>query len=170
MKKDKTEIQEENLTMTDDVIEENLADEKANAADKIADLTAKLKRAEESEKRALADYQNLVRRAREEKMEWLKMANASLVGEFIAPLQNLSHAAKALDDQGLNMVIQQFWQTLNELGVVELGEAQLIGQNFDVEKMEAVEKNGESEKVIKVISPGYQLHDKILQHAKVSVG
>ena len=133
------------------------------------DLVAQLALATEQARRAQADYQNLVRRGQAEKIEFIKFANQELVTQLIEPLRNLSLAAQALNDQGLNMVIDQFWAVLNDLGVKQIG-PEIVGQEFNVETMEAIDKQGEGTTVLQLLTPGYTLNDRIIQHAKVAVG
>ena len=136
----------------------------------IVDLEAQLKSATEAEKRAFADYQNLLRRTKEEKVEWARLASSEFAEAMLEPLRNLSLAAKSINDQGLNMVITQFWQKLNEQGLEEITADQILNQPFDVETMEAVERRGEGETVIEVLTPGYKLNDRVITHARVIVG
>lgn len=145
-------------------------DTQAASPDTVATLEAKLLAATESEKRALADYQNLLRRTKEEKVEWARLANLELVEAILEPLRNLSLAAKSLNDQGLNMVITQFWQKLNDQGLEEISSEMILHQPFDVETMEAIERRGEGETVLEVLTPGYKLNDRVITHARVIVG
>lgn len=137
--------------------------------DRIVELEQDLIKAQEKAKIALADYQNLIRRSQEERIRLAQMAGQDFAESLLPPLQNLNLAAQALNDQGLNMVIGQLWQALNEQGLEEMN-TELVGQEFDVDTMEAIEKNGEGEKVQKVITPGYKMNGKIIAHAKVVVG
>jgi molecular chaperone GrpE len=125
-------------------------------------LTASLER----EKRVLADYQNLVKRNQEERVKFLQLANRSLVETLLSPLEHLSLAAEQLDDQGLSMVVRDFWQVLEESGLEEIYPK---GKKFDLETMEVVDKEGEGEEVIKVVKRGYRLNGQVIAHAKVVV-
>lgn len=138
--------------------------------EKIAQLESQLITAQESEKRALADYQNLVRRSSQERVEWAKLATLEFVEALIEPLRNLNLASQNLNDQGLNMVVAQFWQKLEEQGLQEITAEQIKDQPFDVETMEAVEKKGDGDTVLEVLTPGYKLNDKVISHARVIVG
>lgn len=126
-----------------------------------------LAEAQERERRALADYQNMVRRNQEERQRIAKMTAQEVVSTLLDPLHHLSLAAQQLDDQGLHMVTNQFWQRLNDLGLQEI---EVIDKEFNVDTMEVVEKQGEGNQVIDVRQPGYTLHGEVLQHAKVVVG
>lgn len=131
---------------------------------KLFALEEQLKVASEKEKRSLADYQNLLRRTQEERLKSIKLANQSLMEELIQPLEHLEMAAVQLNDPGLNMVLDQLKKVLVNAGLEEIT---VMGQEFDVNVMEAVEKKGQGNKVIEVVRKGYQLNGVVIQHAKV---
>lgn len=144
--------------------------------DLIEKLNGELELAREKERRAVADYQNLVRRQREEKIKIAKFAALDLVETILEPLTHLSLAAEQINDQGLNMVISQLWMKLNDAGLEEINP---IGQEFDVETMEAVadpskdlqpEDENSKQTVLKVVSKGFKLNGEVIRHAKVVVG
>jgi len=132
----------------------------------IVELQQQLGESLEREKRVLADYQNLVKRNQEERVKFLQLANQSLVETMLSPLEHLSLAAEQIDNQGLNMVIRDFWQVLEEAGVEEIYPK---GEKFNLETMEAVEKEGNGQTVVKVVKRGYRLNGLVIQHAKVIV-
>lgn len=131
---------------------------------KIQELQLLLAASLEREKRALADYQNLQRRSQEERRVLIKMANRDLCQALLQPLEHLSLAAENIQDRGLNMVIEQFWK---ELANFSLQEIPVLGQKFDLQTMEVVDKKAKGEKVIEVVRKGYQMHDEVIQHAQV---
>lgn len=134
---------------------------------KLAQLQAELEQAEEREKRLLADYQNLQRHTQEERLRLLKMANKDFCLLLLEPLEHLTLAAEHLNDDGLNMVLEQLWRRLHELGVEKLP---VLGKKFDLETMEVVDKQGKAEKVIQVVKNGYSLAGEVIQHAQVILG
>jgi molecular chaperone GrpE (heat shock protein) len=73
-------------------------------------------------------------------------------------------AAENLKDQGLNMVVEQFWKELQNFGLEKLN---VLNQTFNLNTMEVVEKQGEGEKVVKVVRQGYSLNGEVIQHAQV---
>lgn len=131
---------------------------------RIADLEEALILSNEKEKRAMADYQNLVRRSREERQSFVKMANRDFALGILQPLEHLAMAATQINDQGLDMVIAQLQKQLENEGLVEIP---AMGQKFDLETMEAVDKEGEGDKVVKVVRKGYTLNGEVIQHAQV---
>jgi molecular chaperone GrpE len=137
------------------------------AQTQIEELQAQLAAAVDREKRALADYQNLVRRTQAERGRLIKLAGQEFVSGLLQPLDHLGLAAEQLKDKGLNMVIQQFWSALNDSGLQEI---QVLGQEFDPEIMEVVDRKGEGETVIKVVKKGYRLNGEVIQIAQVIIG
>lgn len=113
---------------------------------KIAELENQLKR-------ALADYQNLQKRFEKEREQMIKFANEMLLLRLMGVLD------------GLEIVFNQFKEVLKESGFekVEIKE----GESFDAQLMEALE--GEGERVEKVLSAAYKLHDKVVKPARVRV-
>jgi molecular chaperone GrpE len=157
---------------------DTVTDNQAHELDELIEkLHGELELAREKERRAVADYQNLVRRSREEKIKIAKFATLDFVETILDPLSHLSLAAEQLNDQGLNMVISQLWMRLNEAGLEEINP---LGEEFDVNTMEAVadprkkitdeDDQQSSQKVTKVIAKGYTLNGEIVRHAKVVVG
>ena len=139
--------------------------------DSVEEMRAQLQQAKDAELRARADYQNLIRRNQAERQQLIKLASKSLVTDLLQPIEHLALAAQQLNDQGLNMVVTQFWQTLENNGLQEINP---VGQPFDVETMEAVEikdeGNEDEMEVLSVVRRGYRLNGEVIQHAKVVVG
>lgn len=119
-------------------------------------------------KRALADYQNLVRRYEIEKADFVAYANTNLVLKLLAVLDHFDRAQEYLKDPGLELAIKQFRGVLSEEGLVEI---EALEKEFNPEEMEAVEvvEGKESGKVAEVIAKGYRLKDKVIRVAKVKV-
>ncbi|MEK7581690.1 MAG: nucleotide exchange factor GrpE [Patescibacteria group bacterium] len=119
-------------------------------------------------KRTLADYQNLERRIEEERKLLSKLSAALLIEKLLPVLDNIENAQKHLSDQGLELVIKQFKETLQSEGVEEIN-AQ--GQEFDPRFHEAIDAQaGETDnKVARVVTKGYKIEDKVLRPAKVIV-
>ncbi len=127
---------------------------------KIAELQASLAR-------ALADYANLERRFSEQSSSVIKFATSSLLTKLLDIRDHLAMASGQLKDQSLNMILSSFDKLLTEEGVMLVNTDGL----YDPTSMECQElAEGEKDKVIKVIRPGYRLHDRVLRTARVVVG
>jgi molecular chaperone GrpE len=118
--------------------------------------------------RALADFQNLQKRTREEQERFAKLSNAAIITELLMPFDHLKMAAEHTKDQGIAMVVRQFQQIFEQEGVKEID---ALGKKFDPKTMDAVEAvDGEKDIVMKVREPGYTLFDYVLKPARVEVG
>ncbi|MFH1822965.1 MAG: nucleotide exchange factor GrpE [Patescibacteria group bacterium] len=123
-------------------------------------------------KRALADYQNLIKETAREKIEFAKYANRELLHEVIPIYDNLKLSLKHTDEiatkngwvQGVHYIVKQFRDVLKSAGVEEI---KTKGEKFNPETMEAIE--GKGDKVRKEVKPGYKLHGKVIVPAKVIV-
>ncbi len=134
---------------------------------KLAEYEAKLNQARERELKALADYNNLVKRQASQQSQLAAMAARELIEKLISPLHHLQLAAEHLDDQGIKMVVDEFLKVLNAEGLEEINP---LGQEFDERTMEAVEKDGKGLKVKKVLQRGYLYKGQVIKPAKVIVG
>ncbi len=127
-------------------------------------------------KRAMADYQNLVKDVAKEKMEFVKFANQNLILELLPILDNFKLAFSKVPDAeqggawtvGFAHIKKQLEDFLKENGVEEI---KTVGEKFDPMLHEAVEKVENSEKesglIVEEKKPGYKLHGKVVQAAKV---
>lgn len=128
----------------------------------------KLLELENNYKRALADYQNQERRHKEMSSQLVKMASASLIEKLLGTLDSLEMAQVHLKDAGLKMVIEQFHKTLESEGLQPI---KTDGETFDPYTMDCVEMvEGKKDLVVKTVSSGYTLFEKVLRPAKVAVG
>jgi molecular chaperone GrpE len=130
-------------------------------------------------KRALADYQNLLKQTARDKEEYYKFASEQILYELLPVYDNLKMSFAHCDEtanqngwhQGIEYIIKQFADALNRLGVEEV---KTEGEPFDYHSMEAVEKitTGDEAKnglVERLIKSGYKLHGKVIAPARVSV-
>ena len=121
-------------------------------------------------KRALADYQNLLKRTADEKADFARYANEQLLHEILPVYDNLKISLEHIDEQaqangwaqGIKYVVKQFKDALADLGIEEI---EAKGKKFDPNYMDALE--GQGERVKKVVKPGYKLNGKVIIPAKV---
>ncbi len=135
--------------------------------DKFEQLQQDLVNSQEREKRLLADYQNLIRRSEKERSKVAKFANRDLIEALLPVIGNLDKAAEQSDNELLDMVAKQLWSVLNQVGLERI---EAKGKEFNVETMDAVDKQGKGETVVEVIEPGYRLKGEVIQYAKVVLG
>lgn len=128
----------------------------------------KIKQLEDQLKRALADYANLKKRAEEERQTVVKFANTVLIVKFLEILDNLETAQKNLNDQGLELIIKKFKDTLASENIKEI-EAE--NKLFDPNLHEAISlvDGEEDNQIVEILQKGYELDGKVLRPARVKV-
>ena len=88
----------------------------------------KLQIAENARLRAIADYQNLEKRVREERLVLIQSSNKELLLRFLPILDTLILAQQHEENRTLKIVTDQFLQTLKSDGVTKI---ETIGKDFD---------------------------------------
>ena len=142
--------------------------EDSTTVDEVALLQQQLNEAQDKYKRALADYQNLVRRTQEQKSEWIRMSNKDLILKILPILDTIMLTAKHSEEKGLLFTIDQFVKMLQEEGITKI---LTVGETFNPHTMEAITTiEGEKEKVIEEARTGYMLGEIVLRPAQVVVG
>ncbi|MEA2065268.1 MAG: nucleotide exchange factor GrpE [Patescibacteria group bacterium] len=133
-------------------------------------------------KRALADYQNLLRQTAKEKEEFAKYANMNFIMEILPVVDNFKISVEHIPEdqkegawvQGIIYIKKQLLDILAANGIEEV---KTIGEKFNPEIHEAVEdkncdkKNKENKKdiITKEILSGYKMNGKTIRAAKVIV-
>jgi len=169
MSDDKKNKKEKEEILNDDI---NLVDENSEDLNELDKLRQEKQDLENQCKRALADYQNLVKNVAIEKNEIFKYSLASFLTEILPVYDNLKTAIRTLKPEeqnnswveGIKYVIKQFKDIFTANGIEEI---KTIGEKFDYNTMEAVE--GEGDIVSQEIRPGYILNSKVIIPAKVIV-
>lgn len=129
----------------------------------------KVKELEDQVKRSLADYQNLEKRTREERGEWVRKSNKDLILRLLPVLDTLILASEHVKDEGLTLSIKQFLDILRNEGVEKI---ETEGADFDPALMEGVGTlEGEEGKVVQEVRAGFKYSDGgVLRPAQVLVG
>jgi molecular chaperone GrpE len=120
--------------------------------------------------RALADYDNLIKRVEREKNDIEKLVSLRLILRLLTVLDGLESAQEHLKDQGLAISLGEFKQILNEEGLTEIRPK--VGDQFDQETMEVVEvAAGENDNSIaEIVLVGWKYSEgSVVRHAKVKV-
>ncbi len=126
-------------------------------------------------KRILAEFENYKKRSAKEREFLYNSLLSDIVTPMLPVLDNLEKATDAKTEDtaykdGINLVLKQFRDVLNSLGVKEI---EAVGQSFDPEIHEAVSSVQDDtlgEQVVKeVLRKGYQIGTKVIRHAMVVV-
>lgn len=120
-------------------------------------------------KRALADYQNLVKRVESDKREIVKFASLNLVTRLLPTLDILELAAIHSKDSGVIMAVKQFQDVLTDEGLQMIEPK--VGDIFDHNIHDCLEtvKGDLDNTIAEVVYKGYKMDDVILRPAKVKV-
>lgn len=141
---------------------------------KVKEESGKIEELEDQVRRSLADYQNLEKRTREERVSWIKTANKDFIIRILPTLAHLESALKGAKDsgetsawlQGIELAVKEFRKILEEEG---LEEVQV--ESFDPNLHEAVgTREGQEGAILDVLQMGYNLDGKLIRPAKVIVG
>jgi len=125
--------------------------------------------------RALADYKNLQNETVKRRGEMSAFLKEEILQDFIPVYENFKKAfamdRKEGDEgwvQGIEYIKKQFGNILTNYGVEEI---KTIGEKFDPNLHEAVgeEEGGEAGVILKEVSGGYKMGEKVIMPAKVIV-
>lgn len=140
---------------------------KKNVQQNPSQKSSELESLKASLSRALADYANLERRYSEQSSAVVKFAKADILTKLLDIRDHLAMASAQFKDPSITMILSSFDKLLVDEGVSEV---KVDGQ-YDPTTMECQELGeGPKDKVVRVIRPGYLLHDRVIRTARVVVG
>ena len=128
--------------------------------------------------RALAETENVRRRAQRDREEYVKYAAESLLKDLVPVLDNLDRAlaaARAGDNptgvvEGVELIQRELLRVLERAGVTRYS---AMGQRFDPTRHEAIARvvstTQPADSVVAETAPGYLLHGRVLRPALVAV-
>ena len=156
--------------------------ESAPSAEVPAETVEELRRQVEEKQdrllRALAELENIKRRTQREREEYIRYANESLLRDVVPVLDNLDRALEAARGTGevsgvvggVELIQRELVKVLERAGVTRYS---ALGQPFDPTRHEAIARvvstDAKPGTVIGETLPGYQLHNRVLRAALVSV-
>lgn len=119
--------------------------------------------------RALADYQNLEKRNKEEQKKTVDEAYKILFQDLIQIKELIDKAEEFEKSSGLSLIKRKLDVLFNKYQVEEL---KVLGKEFSPETMECIEvkQSDKDNVVLKVQQKGYSYKNSLLQPAKVTVG
>ena len=182
---DQVDLNEEGEDFEWHTLDEWLAKDKDEFAPYIYNVITKLKDLENDTgfenkyKRALADYQNLLKQTAREKEEFGQFARMNFLHEILPVYDNLKISLQHFNNdtdqsswaEGIRHIVKQFKAILENMGVMEI---KTIGEKFDHHTMEAVDSEETKDKkqdgmVARELSAGYKLNGKVVKAARVVV-
>lgn len=180
------EINNENIENNESVETEeelkNNEDNKENELNKkIEELENQNADLKDKYMRAMAEMENIRKRAAKEKIDTIKRANKDLLLSLLNFMDNFERAIKSGENnsdiqnseyyKGIELIHKQFIDFIHDNGVEEI---ECLGGEFDPNLHEALTMveipDCEHEKIVEVYAKGYKLNDELLRTAKVIVG
>ncbi len=138
-------------------------DEKLDDADKHLDAL----------KRTMADFENYRKRMQKEKAFWKRDARGEVISSVLETLDNLERAVENLEDgdaEGVSKVLDGLKNALSQFGLTEIDPLnEEFDPNFHEVMMTEEREDLPEDTVVKVLSKGYKLEEKLLRPAKVVV-
>jgi molecular chaperone GrpE len=163
-----TKKNENKIKNGEELIEKQGEFEEIEENSELEQLKLRVEQAENSHRRALADYQNLQKRVSDQRSELILSANRDLLLRILSVLDTLVLANQHVENEGLKVAINQFMDVLKAEGVSRID---TVGHDFNPHLMEAVAiESGEENKVLDELRAGFMLNDKVLRPAQVKVG
>ena len=155
--------------------EETVQPRDAQNADKpleqqLAEAHARIEEQREAMLRALADAENARKRYQAEALTAQKYGLERFAEGLLPVLDSLEAAVNTGDSSGVELTLRQLLGALEKSGVREI--APLPGERFDPfhhQAMAAVESASEPNTIVALMQKGYQLHDRVLRPALVTV-
>ncbi len=150
----------------------------ADGAASAATLQSQIDSLEESLLRARADFQNLQRRSAAERSEAIRYANAELIKDLLAVLDDLERTLGALERNedkkaiadGVRLAYENFMKVLRDQGVEPIEAA---GRPFDPALHNALMRQPSSSyapgTVLEQVAKGFRLKERVLRPATVIV-
>jgi molecular chaperone GrpE len=141
-------------------------------SDDALNLHQQIKSLDENWKRALADYQNLLRRVENDKKEFVKLANVNLIARLLPSLDIMELSAAHNQDVGVQMAAKQFHQALVEEGlqIIEPGEGTVFNpQEHECSETIALPESKTENTVSELVLKGYKIGNYVLRPANVKV-
>lgn len=126
----------------------------------------------ENWKRALADYQNLLRRVEAEKKLFARIANANLIARLLPSLDVLELAASHSQDTGVTLAAKEFHDALVQEGLSVIKPQ--VGDAFSPSFHDCTEalippSDAQQNSIAELVLKGYRLGDLVLRPARVKV-
>jgi molecular chaperone GrpE len=151
---------------------------RAPAPDRKADeLASQLEEANGRHLRLAADFENYKKRVRQEQLDTMKYAAATVAERLLPVLDDadraLSHAPEGVDENWLKGVRLTFQKLEEVLGSVGVERIEALGAPFDPKQHEAVASEETAkhpeDTVVAELRAGYRMHDRVLRPALVKV-
>jgi len=159
-------------------LDSDAVDTPAGTSDTLEECRRELAEKNDRLLRALAEADNIRRRAQRDREESVRYAAEALVRDFIPVLDNLDRALDAARTggetssivDGVDLIRRESLKVLEKHGVTRYG---ALGQKFDPNQHEAIARvvsvDKEPGTVVGEIAAGYSLRGRVIRAAQVAV-
>lgn len=156
---------------------EPVEEQLASLAARVEQVEAEKRDLQERFLRSVAELDNFKKRVRREQGDAARYAVEPLVRDLVPVVDNLERALAHAEGgagnplvEGVSLVLKSLLDVLKQHGVKTIEAA--AGEVFDPNLHEAVERrevDGEPNRIVQLWQRGYQLHDRLLRPARVTV-
>jgi molecular chaperone GrpE len=167
----------------DDGTEAEAARPEAEETDPLAVLRAELDETKDQLLRALAETENVRRRAAREREDASRYGIAEFAREVLTVSDNLERALQSLPPEacdgneqlkslrdGVEMTLRALGGVLERRGIQRIDPAgEPFDHNFHEAMFEIEDPSQAPGTVVQVVEPGYRIHDRLLRPARVGV-
>ena len=140
-------------------------------------LASQLEEANGRHLRMAADFENYKKRVRQDQLDTMKYAAATVAERLLPVLDDadraLTHAPEGIDEgwlKGVRLTFQKLEEVLGSVGVERI---EALGAPFDPKQHEAVASEETAkhpeDTVVAELRAGYRMHDRVLRPALVKV-
>ena len=179
--KDKTVLNDESIDTEDNLEEDESSEKDVESLDKEAaenqNADEKIKDLEEALLRSRAELDNAFKRNSADIEKAHKYGVERLLHELLPVVDNLEHALNNFskdsskeDREGVELTLKSFESALDKFGIRPIYP---VNENFDPIKHEAVmtsqDPDKENNKIENIFQRGWELHDRVVRPARVSV-
>jgi len=148
---------------------------------RVAELEGELEKVKDQHLRALAEAENIRRRAQRDREDGARFAAIPLARDLLPVYDNLQRALKSLSAEqranaadlvaGLELTEREFLSAFNKRNIVAIEPE--LGDKFDVKQHQAMYEapvpGTQSGTIIEVVSTGFVCHDRLVRAAMVGV-
>lgn len=116
--------------------------------------------------RALADYQNLLKRVEKEKQDFVQYANERLILNLLEIIDDFERAKATVKDTGIELIYKKLVDLISSEGFERI----VISEHdsFNPDYMHCIEAEPDGKRIVEV-RPGYRKNGKIVRAAQVNV-
>ena len=174
--------QEEDITENQETTETDIEENSDTNEDDIQKLKEEIESLKDQRLRAIAELENLRKRAEKDQSDALKYGIANFAKEIINIGDNIERAKSSISEdvksndsiksvvEGIDLIAQSTLSTFEKIGIKKI---ESLNEKFDHnlhQAMMEIEKDDcEPGTIVQELIPGYILHDRLLRPAMVGV-